>query len=127
MWTFVLRTLANAVALWAASAALSGISLAEHSTGADRVGLIIVVALLFGLLNALVKPVLTFFGLPFVLLTLGLFLIIINAAMLVLTAWAAGTLGLDFTVDGFWGAAVPGAIIVTVVAWLMEAITGARE
>lgn len=127
MRALALRTVANAVALWAASAILSGFSLGEHSRGLDRVGLILVVALLFGLLNALVKPVLQLFGLPFILLTLGLFLIVINAGMLVLTAWAARALGLDFAVDGFWTAAVPGAIIVAVVAWIMEAVTGARE
>lgn len=127
MTGFILRTLVTALALWVAALIVPGITLGETSTGTDRVVTILLVALLFGVLNALVKPLLQLLGFPLVVVTLGLFLFVINAAMLLLTSWAAGQFGLDFSVDGFWGAALPGAIIVSLVSWVVGALTGVRR
>jgi putative membrane protein len=64
--------------------------------------------------------VVTFFSIPFILLTLGIFLLVINALMLMFTAWIAGVLGIGFHVDGFW-AALLGSIVITLVNWAIDA------
>lgn len=73
------------------------------------------VALILGLLNALVRPLLAVLTCPLILLTLGLFILVINAVMLLLTAWAAEKFGIDFQVAGFW-AAFWGALVVSVIS-----------
>lgn len=74
-----------------------------------------IVALIFGLLNALVRPVLKFLTCPLIILTLGLFVLVINAMMLWLTARAADTFGIDFRVSGFWSA-FWGALVISVIS-----------
>jgi putative membrane protein len=74
-----------------------------------------IVALLFGLLNALVRPVLKFLTCPLIILTLGVFILIINTAMLWLTAEAAEVFGINFRVSGFW-AAFWGALIISIIS-----------
>jgi putative membrane protein len=102
--------LINAVALWAAAALVSGITVTS-----DVVGLLIV-ALIFGLINALIKPVIGFFTCPAYVLTLGLFTFIVNALMLMLTgALSDGRL----QVDGFWPALL-GGIVISVVSTLLS-------
>ena len=73
-----------------------------------------------GVVSAFVKPVVTFFSIPFIILTIGLFLLVINALMLMLTAWIAGGIGIGFHVDGFW-TALGGSIVITLVGWALEA------
>lgn len=118
--TWILRLLVNAAALGFATWLLTGIALTAPSTE-GKVLAILVVALIFGVLNALVKPVLTLVTSPLVLLTLGLFLIVINACMLLLTSWVAGLVGLGWQVQGFW-TAVFGSIIVSLVSFFLGAI-----
>ena len=77
---------------------------------------LLLVALILGLVNSFVRPILTILSIPFIILTLGLFLLVINAAMLLLTDWLADLLDIGFQVDGFWPA-VGGAIIITLVTW----------
>jgi putative membrane protein len=116
---FLLRILANAAALAVATFLLSGITLTSD-TMAGKTLTLLIVALIFGIVNAIVKPILAFFSIPLLLLTLGLFLLVINACMLLLTSWLAGTFGLGWEVDGFWVALI-GAIIVSVVSFLVSA------
>ncbi|HZA30753.1 MAG TPA: phage holin family protein [Propionibacteriaceae bacterium] len=116
---FLLRILANAAALAVATFLLSGITLTSDTMGSKTITLL-VVALIFGIVNAIVKPILAFFSIPLLLLTLGLFLLVINACMLLLTSWLAGKFGLGFEVDGFWVAMI-GAIIVSIVSFLVNA------
>jgi putative membrane protein len=111
--TFVLAVLANALALWVAAALLPGIEFGGE--GGDLALTVALVALVFGLLNAFVKPLLKLISLPLIVLTLGLFLVVVNALMLSLTSWFAGVLGLDFTVQSFWWDAVLGALIISAV------------
>lgn len=115
----LLRLVANAAALAVATFLLSGISLTSASTQ-DKVLTLLLVALIFGILNALVKPIFKLVTLPILLLTLGLFLIVINACMLLLTSWIAEKVGLGWEVDGF-GTALLGALIVSVVSFLLSA------
>ena len=73
-------------------------------------------SLILGVVTAIVKPVLTLLSLPLVVITIGLFLVVINAFMLQLTSWLAGKLDIGFHVDGFI-TAVGGAIVITIVTW----------
>lgn len=116
----VIHVVVDAVALGIAAWLLRGITLDAHGSGAKIVTLLVTGAI-FGLLNWLVKPFLTFLSLPFVLVTLGLFLLVINAAMLKLTSVLSGGLGVGFHVEGFW-TAVGGGIVVTVASWVLEAL-----
>lgn len=115
---WILRLLANAAALAVATWLLGGISLTAEGTG-RKIVVMLVVALIFGVLNAIVKPIFKLVTAPIVLLTLGLFLLVINALMLMLTSWLSGLFDLGWQVSGFW-TAVLGALIVSVVSWLLN-------
>lgn len=117
---FLIWVVVNALALAAAAWLIDGISITGSSTE-DRVITLVVVALIFGVVNAVVAPVLKLLSLPFIILTLGLFLLVINAAMLLLTSWISGEIGIGFAVDGFWTAVI-GAVVVTVATWILEAV-----
>ncbi|MEV0283201.1 MULTISPECIES: phage holin family protein [unclassified Kribbella] len=116
----VMRLVVNAVALAVAAWLLADITISGAST-TRRVITLIVVAALFGLVNAFVKPLATLLSLPFIVLTLGLLIFVINALMLLLTSWISGLLDIPFEVDGF-GTALIGALIITVVSWLMNVL-----
>jgi putative membrane protein len=118
----VWRLLINAAALWAATQLVSGISF----DGDWR--LLLAVALVFGVLNAAVRPILMLLTLPLFILTLGLFTFVLNAVMLWLTGSISDTLGLGFHVAGF-GAAFLGALVVTVVSFVLSLFvaSGTRE
>ncbi|MGH3372819.1 MAG: phage holin family protein [Nocardioidaceae bacterium] len=117
---FLAWVVVNALALAAATVLLDGIRLTDR-TSEDQVLALVLVALIFGVINAVVAPVVKLLSLPFIILTLGLFLLVINAAMLLLTSWIAGEVGLGFRVDGFLTALL-GAVIITVATWILEAV-----
>ncbi|MFI7635737.1 phage holin family protein [Nonomuraea sp. NPDC049400] len=119
---FIIRTIAAAVALWVAVQFLDGIEVNAPANSVKYWGVLLIVALIFGLVNAIVKPIVKALGCAIVVLTLGLFLLVINAAMLLLTSWIAGQLDIPFHVDNFYPAAFWGAIIVSVVSWLLGLI-----
>ena len=114
---FLLRLLVNAAALAIATWILKGISVTASSLTSKIITLLIV-ALIFGVLNAIIKPLFALFTIPLILLTLGLFLIVINACMLLLTSWLAGLFNLGWHVDGFWTALI-GSIIISIVSYLL--------
>jgi putative membrane protein len=122
---FLLRLLANAAALAVATWLVPGIRLTALGTG-DKVLVLLVVALIFGVVNAIVKPIFTLVTACVVLLTLGLFLVVINALMLLLTSWLATQLGIGWHVDGFWSALV-GSIIVSIVSFVLNAFLPDRN
>ncbi|HLS76554.1 MAG TPA: phage holin family protein [Nocardia sp.] len=119
----VIRLIINAVAIWLAAAWVSGIDIlspADSGTGA-KVVVVLAIAALFTLVNALVKPIVKLLALPLILLTLGLFLLVINALMLWLTAAltdVVDTNGYGLEVAGFW-AALLGGIIISLVNWVL--------
>lgn len=84
------------------------------------------VALVFGVLNASVRPLLKILSLPLLIVTLGLFIFVINGVMLLLTGWVSGLLDLGFHVSGFW-AAFRGGLVVTIISLLLSVFTGARK
>ena len=108
MRNFVIRLFVNALALAAAAWLLPGITMSGGFFD------VLLVALVFGLLNALLKPILIFFSIPLLILTLGLFALVVNAVMLLLTSRLLS----DFDVSGFW-AAVLGSIVISVVTMLL--------
>jgi putative membrane protein len=118
MMNFLVKTLANAGALAVAVWLIGGITLDGGSTG-EKAGTLILVALIFGLVNLLVKPVVKVLTLPFFILTLGLIAFVVNALMLLLTSWVAGKLDLSFHVEGF-GTALLGGLVVAVVSWALN-------
>jgi putative membrane protein len=117
---FLTRVLVNAVALAVATWLLADIRVTEADRG-RQVLTLVVVAVVFGLVNSFVRPVVKVLALPFILLTLGLLLFVINALMLLLTSWLAGQLGVGWHVEGFLTALV-GALVVTVVTWVVELV-----
>ncbi|MCX7707297.1 MAG: phage holin family protein [Anaerolineae bacterium] len=117
---FLIRLLINAAALWTASAIVPGI----HHEGGWLA--LLFVALVFGVLNAVIRPVLTFLSCPLLILTLGLFTLVLNAAMLLLTSAVSRWLGLGFYVSGF-GAAFWGGLIVSIVSFLLSMFVKDRE
>jgi putative membrane protein len=120
MKNLVIRLLANAIALAVASWIVTGITLQGATTG-RRVLTLLIVAAIFGVVNAIVKPVVKLLSLPFIILTLGLLTFVINAAMLLLTSWITGKLDVQFHVDGFLNALF-GALIISVVGMLLNAV-----
>lgn len=103
--TFLVRLLVNAAALFVAAWLVPGI---RHDGSLLN---LLVVALLFGLVNSVLRPLLKLLTCPLILLTLGLFILVINALMLMTTGWLSGQFGLGFHVDGFWAAFLGGLII----------------
>ena len=117
---FVLRLLINAAALWVAIQLIDGI---EHR---GTWWSLLIVALVFGVLNASIRPLLKLLTIPLLIVTLGLFIFVINALMLLLTGWVSGVLNLGFYVGGFWDAFL-GGLVVSVVSLVLSLFTGARK
>ncbi len=116
---FLLRVLVNAAALGVATWLLSGITL-SGSSDTQKIVTVLLVALIFGVINAIVKPLFRIVTIPIILLTLGIFLLVINALLLMLTSWLSGVFGLGWHVDGFW-TALWGSIIISIVSFILNA------
>jgi putative membrane protein len=116
MIPLLIRLAINAVALAVAAWLLPGI---QFGPGDNNFVALIVVALIFGLLNAIVKPILALLTCPLYILTLGLFTFVMNALILLLTSWIAERIGFDFSVDGFVTALI-GAIIISIVSFVLS-------
>ena len=141
MFSFIVRVLINGLALWIASWILPGLDISTTATteavaqggvtqGTDPLGIILAylfIGLIFGLVNALVRPIVSLLSLPITILTLGLFTIVINAAMLYLTSWLSSYTPVHFTIDSFLWTAVLAAIIITLVSLVAGRITGVRR
>jgi putative membrane protein len=111
---FILRTLISALGLWAASAIVPGVDIRGGGT-------LLIAAILYGVVNALVRPVLVILTFPLTLVTLGLFLLVVNAAMFGLVAAFLG----GFSVTGFFPALL-GAIVVSIVSWFASGFIGSN-
>ena len=113
---FIFRMIINGVALYAAVALVPGIT-PENPNPVSYIWL----ALIFGLLNALIKPILKLLTCPFILLTLGLFTLLINTAMFYATSWVGAQFNFGLYIDGFWSAFL-GALVISVVSMIFEVI-----
>jgi len=109
MVKLLIRVAINAVAIWLAALIVNGITL----TGS--VVQVLLVVIVFGLINALIKPFIKLISAPLIIVTLGLFTLLINAFLLLLTSWLTSALD----VDGLWPA-ILGALIISVVSWLLS-------
>ena len=114
--TILIRLAINAAALWLAARVVGGIYIEGWRA-------LLAAAAIFGIVNTLIRPVAQIVGLPLTCLTFGLFALVINAAMLALTAWIAGQIDLDVRIDGLW-AAFWGALIVGIVSLILIAFVG---
>jgi putative membrane protein len=113
MGKLLIRLIVNAIALWVAVQLIPGL---RYEGGALT---LLLVALIFGLVNALVRPLITILTCPLIMVTLGLFVLVINGIMLALTAWLSQQFNLGFYVDGFW-AALLGALVISIVSALLS-------
>jgi putative membrane protein len=111
----VLRTLVGMIGLWLAATFVPGVTIEDNAT-------LLVAALIMGVVNAVVRPLVFVMTLPVTFLTLGLFLLVVNAAMFSLTAWFID----GFTVAGFWPA-VFGAVVLGLVNWIGQTVIGPRD
>ncbi|GIJ26503.1 hypothetical protein Vqi01_16650 [Micromonospora qiuiae] len=116
----LIRIGATAVAFWLATLVIPGISLDTGSVS-ETVLTLIFVAIIFGVVNGVLQPIIKTVGCGFYLLTLGLIALVVNGLLFLLTGWIADQVGLPFDVDGFWPAAVLGALFVGVVTWILGA------
>ena len=121
----IIRFLVSALSLGLATWILPGIKLDYAGEPAGAAITMLIVAAIFGLVNALIKPLFVFVTSPLLLVTLGLFLLIINAALLMLTSWVCAQLGVPWGVDGFWSA-FWGALMVSVVSFVLNSFVGRR-
>jgi putative membrane protein len=115
----LLRLAASAAALWVATLLIDGIRVNAETT-LGTIGTFVAVAALFGVINAVLRPIIKFFGCALYALTLGLIALVVNGLLFWLTGWIAGLLDLPFEVDNFWPSALLGALIVGVVSWLIN-------
>ncbi|HEX6469827.1 MAG TPA: phage holin family protein [Streptosporangiaceae bacterium] len=116
----LIKVVITAAALWVATVLVSGLEVTADTT-AKRVGTLLAVAVIVGVINAFLKPIIKTIGCAFYVLTLGLFALVVNALLLELAGWVAGRLDLPFEVSGFW-AAFWGAIIIGLVSWLLDLV-----
>ncbi|TDE10082.1 phage holin family protein [Jiangella asiatica] len=119
MMSFLVRLIVNGIALWVATQIVDGVTISSDSTS-DELLTLLVVALIFGVVNALIKPVVQLLSLPLLILTLGLFTLVVNALMFWLTSWISDQLDVPFHVDGFFWEAVLGALVVSFVSWVLN-------
>jgi putative membrane protein len=116
----LIRVVLNAVAVWVATLLVGGVDVTTDSTGKKVLTLVVVGAIL-GLVNATIKPVVKLLSLPLVILTLGIFALVVNGLLFWLVAAVSSGLGAPFHVDGFWSG-FWGAIVVSVVSWLLSIV-----
>ena len=115
----LIRLVVSAVSLWIATLVIDGIHLTAD-TVPKKIGTLLAVAVIFGIINAVLRPIIKVIGCGLYVLTLGLISIVVNALLFLLTSWIAGQLSLPFHVDNFWPSAVLGALLVGVVSWLLN-------
>jgi putative membrane protein len=130
MFAFLARWAITSVALALAAQVMDGIRFNGPASGQaeleEKLLPLIGVALILSLVTAFVKPVLVILSIPFILVTLGLFLLVLNALLLMFTGWVADLFDIGFHVDGFW-TAVGGSIIISITTWILDAIVGVDE
>ena len=128
MGSFLLRAALTGVALWVVTLVVPGISFIGYDTRLQQIGIIFVVAVIFGLVNAIIKPIVQIISIPLYILTLGLFHIVINALMLWITSWITeNTTHWGLFIDDFWWTAIWAAIVLSLVSWLLSLIAGDAE
>lgn len=127
MVAFLLRAALTGFALWIVTKLVSGIDFVGGGTTLQRVGIILVVAVIFGFVNAIIKPIVQIISIPLYIVTLGLFHIVINALMLWITSWITEhTTHWGLYINDFWWTAIWAAIVLSIVSWVLSLIVGDR-
>jgi putative membrane protein len=116
----IIRLVISALALWISTLVIDGIDVS--GSAAEQAGTLLVVAAIFGIVNAVLRPIIKVLGCWAYALTLGLIAIVVNGALLMLTSWIAEQLDLSFDVAEFWPAAILGALLIGVVSWLLNLV-----
>ncbi|HET8662099.1 MAG TPA: phage holin family protein [Micromonosporaceae bacterium] len=117
----LLRLGISALALWIATLVIDGITLGGDSV-LTKVGTLLAVAVIFGVVNAVLRPIIKTVGCMFYVVTLGLIALVVNGLLFLLTSWIAGELELPFHVADFWPSAVLGALLVGVISWVLNLV-----
>lgn len=121
MVPFLMRAAVTGFALWVVTLFVPGMRFAGGDTTLQRVAIIFVVAVIFGLVNAFIKPIVQILSIPLYILTLGLFHVVVNASMLWLTAWITEhTTHWGLQIDHFWWTAIWAAILLSIVSWILS-------
>lgn len=122
---FLLRVLATAAAVWVAAWLLPGV-IVEGGSLTQTILVLLGVSVIFGVVNAVVKPLFSVLTSCLIVLTFGLFLFVINALMLLLTSWIAGKFDIGFHVDSFWWA-LWGSIVISLVSGFINGVLGTKR
>jgi putative membrane protein len=125
MGPFLIRAALTGVALWLVTLLIPGVSIVGGDTTLQTAGIVFVVAVIFGVVNAVIKPIVQFIAIPLYILTLGLFHIVVNALMLWITAWITEhTTHWGLAIDRFWWTAIWAAIMLSIISWLLSLLVG---
>ncbi|MGO1317296.1 MAG: phage holin family protein, partial [Cellulomonadaceae bacterium] len=117
----VIRILVNALAIWLTTLFVNGFEIVGADTAGGQAVVLLVVALLFALVNAIVRPIVAVLSLPLYILTLGLFTLIVNALMLLLTEWITSHTDWGIRIDGFW-TAVWAALLISIFSFVVNLV-----
>lgn len=128
MLRFILQVIVNAVAIWVTSLVVSGVRIVAGDGAPDvdqpavnTALVVLVIALIFTAVNAVVKPIVKVLALPLYILTLGLFFLVVNALMLLLTSWISGYTDFGLVVDGFW-TAVLAPLLISIISLVLSVV-----
>ena len=125
MIAFLVRAALTGFALWVVTLFVDGMSFVGYDNRWQEIGIIFVVGVVFGLVNAFIKPIVQIVSIPLYILTLGLIHIVINALMLWITAWITEhTTHWGLYIDHFWWTAIWAAILLSIVTWLLSLVVG---
>ncbi|WP_099038534.1 phage holin family protein [Mycobacterium neglectum] len=128
MGSFLLRAALTGFALWVVTLIVPGIGFVGGDSTLQKVGIVFVVGVVFGLVNAIIKPIVQIISIPLYILTLGLIHIVINALMLWITSWITeNTTHWGLFIDDFWWTAIWAAIVLSIVSWLLSLVVGSAE
>jgi putative membrane protein len=116
----IIRLVISALALWISTLVINGIDVS--GSAAEQAGTLLVVAAIFGIVNAILRPIIKVLGCWAYALTLGLIAVVVNGALLMLTSWIADQFDLSFDVAEFWPSAILGALLIGVVSWLLNLV-----
>ena len=123
MVSFLVRAALTGFALWVVTLIVPGISFVGADNTLQEIGIIFVVALIFGVVNAIIKPIVQIVSIPLYILTLGLIHIVINALMLWITSWITEhTTHWGLFIDDFWWTAIWAAIVLSIVSWVLSLV-----
>lgn len=123
MGSFLLRAALTGLALWVVTLVVPGMSFTGGDGPVARAGIVFVVAVIFGLVNAVIKPIVQIISIPLYIVTLGLFHVVVNALMLSITSWITEhTTHWGLFIDDFWWTAIWAAIVLSVVSWLLSLV-----